>query len=242
MTLDYDHALALLNGRITKKVANNTYARLDPDGVIVRLHGTDILTFRPNGEVVYNSGGWLTVTTKDRLNSFGADGIRISQEAGRWSVYRIGHWDGALTDFYDGMTIKDGQLVTAAAHSGDPDKKIKRDIDRYVKGYTNEEIARLMARAAEHGTSGDCWFCGLFADALGDNTDHLLSHLEDDYRMVTLAYNAVKAAGYRDPAVILHVSPNSVRRAIRRYLRARLATSTAGAKGPLSTGFALRPN
>lgn len=251
-TNDYGRALAWLNGRKTKKLANNTYARLADDGsVLVRYHETDVTTFRPNGEVEYHSGGWLTMTTKDRLNRYGAAGITITQTKGRWYVFgpfafdnsipyaewrarATEHWNSPLTDYHDGMVIRDGQLVTPAVHSGDPDKKVKREIDRYVKGYTDEEIARLLAKAAERGTSGDCWYCAMrvvgtdqpLGEAQG-STGHLLSHLEEDYRMATLAYNAVAEAGYRDPAFILHTYPDGVRRSIRKYLRKRLATNTA---------------
>lgn len=241
---DYDYWTAFLNGRDHRKVSNNTYARLLADGSIrIKYHNTDILIFHSNGEVEYQTGGWLTSTTKQRLNDFGATGIRISQTKGRWFVYAQGKWDGPLTDYYDGMRVKDGQLVTEAVHAEDPDKKIKRDIDRYVKLYTDEKLAELI----EQDGRGDCWFCqmrvvGTDGESLGESTGdhgHLLNHLEEGYVMINLAYNAVKAAGYRNPAVILRYG-DLTRRAIRRYLRQRLATNTAGAAGgpkPIASGF-----
>lgn len=241
---DYGYLVDVLNGRDKRKLANNTYARREDDGrIVIRYHDTDILKFSPNGDVEYQSGGWLTYTTKERFNSFGAKGVRISQTKGRWYVYANGSWTGPLSDYYDGMVVNGNQLVTPARNNEDPDKKIKRDIDRYVKGYTDEVLAELV----ETDGKGDCWYCqmrvvGTDGVALGDhtgNTDHLLSHIEENYRMINLAYNAVKAAGYGHPAVILRYG-DMTRKAIKRYLRQRLAPNTAGAAGgpkPIAQGF-----
>lgn len=91
----YKKAEIRLNGRTSKKVANNTTLRLDllplvtgqaePQRAIrLRLHLTDILTFLPDGSTVVNSGGWKTVTTKARLNDWLPFGWRLVQSAGQW--------------------------------------------------------------------------------------------------------------------------------------------------------------
>lgn len=66
-----------------KPMANNTrlYARLDC--FALRLHDTDVLRIHPDGWEI-NSGGWRTVTTKQRLNDFGPVGI--SQRDFTWYV------------------------------------------------------------------------------------------------------------------------------------------------------------
>lgn len=62
-----------------RPVANNTRLvktrALDENGDYVecygiRLHATVVVTFLPSGNVKLNSGGWTTVTTQDRINSF----------------------------------------------------------------------------------------------------------------------------------------------------------------------------
>ena len=54
-----------------KIIANNTVEYIKPDGTkVIRLHHTDILEFPPRGGVIFNSGGWKTVTTKSRMNEF----------------------------------------------------------------------------------------------------------------------------------------------------------------------------
>ncbi len=244
---DYGYWTDFLNGRAHRKVANNTYARLEDDGrIVVKYHDTDILTFFPNGEVEYQSGGWLTYTTKDRFNRFGAHGVQISQDKGRWYLYRRGDWHDVVSDYYDGMRVKDGQLATGIKHTGDPDKKIKAAIDRYVKLYTDEKVAEMIA-ASQEAALGDCWYCQMRVSGtgvpLGEHTgdhDHLLQHVKESYVQISTIYNAVVAAGYRVPAVILHGNCDMARRALRRYLRQRLATHTAGAAGgskPISQGF-----
>jgi hypothetical protein len=248
---DYAGMVAVLNGRQHRKISHNTYARLEEDGrIVVKLHDTDILTFHPNGEVEYQSGGWLTITTKERMNRFGAAGVTISQTKGRWFVYstRTSDWlhgiREPLSDYYEGIRVRDGQVTTGVKHSGDPDKKIKAAIDRYVKLYTDEKVAELIA-ASERGPLGDCWYCQMRVQGtgvpLGEHTgdhDHLLQHVKDRYVQISTIYNAVVAAGYRVPAVILHGNCDMARRALRRYLRQRLATHTAGAGAkPISQGF-----
>lgn len=60
-----------LTGRckLRRKIANNTYAERRGEAIAVRLHDTDVVTFHPNGDIQLNTGGWFTVTTKERMNS-----------------------------------------------------------------------------------------------------------------------------------------------------------------------------
>ena len=96
--MKYSEALALLNGRETKKIANNTYLVHRGEGVIaLRLHSTDVLTFRP-GSVTYDTGGWRTVTTKARFNRFGPSGVRVYSDKKVWTVYREGEFVEAYED------------------------------------------------------------------------------------------------------------------------------------------------
>jgi hypothetical protein len=87
-------------------VANNTYARLDGEDVVVRYHATDIVRLREDGSVVLNSGGWHTYTTKERLNYFTT--ARVFQRNFKWFVRTA---DGVVP-FSDGMVLSgDGRLV-----------------------------------------------------------------------------------------------------------------------------------
>jgi hypothetical protein len=47
---------------------NTTIIRRDNGDLAVRLHDTDVVTYHADDSVTLDSGGWLTVTTKDRMN------------------------------------------------------------------------------------------------------------------------------------------------------------------------------
>lgn len=76
-----------LNGRQSRRLAHNTYAELDDDGSVgVRFHATRILTFHPEGTFTVSTGGWRTVTTKQRLNALLPAGFRIFSERYAWQI------------------------------------------------------------------------------------------------------------------------------------------------------------
>jgi hypothetical protein len=100
----YDQAGEALKGRPYRTIANNTglYARTD-SSVTLRLHTTDVITFRPDGALVLNSGGWSTVTTKQRINAvIRAHGWNVYAEARVWYV---AHRSGATFKFREGFVI-----------------------------------------------------------------------------------------------------------------------------------------
>lgn len=45
-----------------------TLARLGDGTIRVTYHSTDVVTVRPNGDIVLDTGGWFTATTKVRMN------------------------------------------------------------------------------------------------------------------------------------------------------------------------------
>mgnify|MGYP005834018917 FL=1 len=87
-----------------RKLANNTYLTVREDGGFgIKLHDTEVVIHYPD-RVVLDSGGWLTVTTKARMNEF--TDLRIYQDSYDWFV------DGIVSNtsipFTDGMTIQLG--------------------------------------------------------------------------------------------------------------------------------------
>ena len=85
------------------KIANNTYMETDHNGVITyRLHHTTVVTVFPSGCVRFSSGGWQTVTTKNRLNRYGC-GYCIYQRAGEWFVSHP--QIPRDVPFFDGITL-----------------------------------------------------------------------------------------------------------------------------------------
>jgi hypothetical protein len=69
---NYAEALAVLAGRESVRLGNNTYLEhLNGLQFIgVRLHSTYIVRFHENGTVTLHTGGYYTVTTKERINHF----------------------------------------------------------------------------------------------------------------------------------------------------------------------------
>lgn len=71
--MDYQSANAKLHGRciLSRKLQNNTYLRRRDGGrIAVRLHATDVITFHPDNSITLNTGGWNTITTRQRINSY----------------------------------------------------------------------------------------------------------------------------------------------------------------------------
>lgn len=103
-----------------KPLANNT--RLfgpDADGAYrVQLHCTDVVTLRRNGTCVLRTGGWETVTTADRIRSFGpwqGWGAPLPyagrSESRGWTVTLR---DGSPGAFFDGIRVNAAGVVLAA--------------------------------------------------------------------------------------------------------------------------------
>lgn len=130
------------NRRLSKKVANNTYAelRLLSNGVAraplsvqdwedypethravaIRLHKTDVVTYTGDGRLLLSTGGWKTMTTKARINDFTPTGVNVYSLKGDWRVYYSGGPYGPTPQaaksipFVDGVTLEINSLVGIA--------------------------------------------------------------------------------------------------------------------------------
>ncbi len=104
--MNYTKANELLTGRCheSRRIGNNTYLQRRPGGEIaVRLHRTDIVTYRPDGSVILDSGGWRTVTTKARINQYMPAECSLYQRDWEWYLER----DGS-----DPIVFEDGMYAT----------------------------------------------------------------------------------------------------------------------------------
>jgi hypothetical protein len=88
--------------RKAKKVANNTLRIETEKGYIIRLHDTNILEFDGKGYIL-DSGGFMTKTTKERLNEYLPEPFYISQKNFEWFI-TIGN-DGEKIPFFDGIKL-----------------------------------------------------------------------------------------------------------------------------------------
>ena len=83
--LTFSQCESLIGKRDSKKLENNTYLeRINPDCYGVRLHSTYVVRVYRDGRYVIDSGGWLTVTTKDRINKYSP--CRVHQSKHVWYI------------------------------------------------------------------------------------------------------------------------------------------------------------
>ena len=84
-----------------KKIGNNTFEVIYKDGCkAIRLHRTDVVTYRRDGACILNTDGWKTRTTKDRINKHSP--VTVCQVEGKWWVYPK---DGHPLRYHDYMVI-----------------------------------------------------------------------------------------------------------------------------------------
>lgn len=175
-----------------KKLANNTWEYIRPDGArVIRLHLTDILTFLPDGSVRLNSGGWRTSTTKGRMNAYLPPGWSIWQHRGIWTLTRNGN---PSVLYADGMVINPDDTVTGAAPEGD-DKAKAREV-KAIAEYARKFAKAFLAGEVPKPSGGDCWGCHLREEKTGANAfglDHYREHIKSGYFVPSLLCNACAA-------------------------------------------------
>ena len=221
--MNYKEANELLIGRCrnSRKLANNTYLHRNGEDICVRLHNTDVVTFKPNGEAILDSGGWKTVTTKERINKYSPVGV--FQNKGQWY---IGDWNSNIKEcplFFDGMIISKSGKVKRPKHKDGNAEKLLKLINAYCK-----ELKGL--KELPKPSLGDCWFCSISAGdknkPLGDFvhlTQHLEDHLKEKYIHGSLILNAIEWAGCRNPALLFEMDVRvNIVNAVRRYFKAKL--------------------
>ena len=227
----------------SKIVDHNTVEcrRINGDRVI-RLHLTDIITFKPNGDIVLDSGGWQTVTTKERMNKFLPIGWYLTQSKNVWYLER-GRWDDPDREEYvykDGITI----LGTGGVSGAGENRKLLDKRLKQIKVYVDGFMKKLTSRNLPQPSNGDCWYC-LFKDKdgktwgdMGDKSGHILEHFKDKYYVPSLLMNAIKEIPISDAAKSAigywlkyhdgrcesfeNVSKEQVKKSLTRYLKRRL--------------------
>jgi hypothetical protein len=99
----YAEAVKMVKGKRNanrRKVGNNTYAEILHDGSVgIMLHSTYVVKIHPDNTYTLNSGGWQTLTTKDRINQYSPR--YVYQKNFGWFV-KIGD---KSYPFMDGMVV-----------------------------------------------------------------------------------------------------------------------------------------
>ncbi len=244
--MTYEQLDARLTGRNqrSRKLANNTYAeRRDADTIAIRLHATDVVTYHKDGRVVFNDGGWLTVTTKERMNQCGPDWLSVGSIRGRWFVTLAGDYSNPVP-YADGITFKDGAVYAGSTDAATvkaedaANEQTRKDITNFLRRIKPAEVVTAL-----DNMGGDCLFCQLHdkdGASMGDlgSNDHLRSHMAEHYVVGSMIVNAVRERGYGSPDVIMsliyrHAKGNNEHNrvpevdrmltdALRKYLRKRL--------------------
>jgi len=179
-----------------KKVAGNTveYHRANGDRV-VRFYKTDILTFSADGAIVFDTGGWKTKTTKERINRFLPTGLMLYSDRGTWYLYQGAGYpsktaSGSRHVYADGIKVSGDGGVTGTG-SEKKQNAMKKLIARYC-----EKIKKLESLPMPD--SGDCWYCCMkTADGktLGESVEnsHIIEHVKESYVHGSLILNAMKS-------------------------------------------------
>lgn len=186
--------------RTSKKLRNNTYVQVrDAETVAIRLHQTDILTFKANGDITLNSGGWRTVTTKARMNEYLPDNWYVSQSKGVWYLStRPGFED--IGRFEDGMTIQADGTIKGMLPLIPKMDAIDRNLKKRIKKYSVDFVAALE-RGEVKPSNGDCWHCLMVSvdngKTLGELTksDHITDHMKEGYFVFALLNRALETFG-----------------------------------------------
>ena len=231
--LTYESASKLLGNRADKKLARNTYLRMEEGKAVVKFWDTDIITITPDNVYTLTSGGYNTFTTKDRLNTFSP--VHIWREKGLWYACEGPGGNPIKTLFEDGMQVDANGHVLSEV--GCPDlpkymRKVDRLVAKYIKGY----IASIMeAGELPEDTSGDCWFCLMKSVDHPENKelmgyDHYLSHFADKYYVPSILLKGMNEVPYGDRGFVWSImkanvgqgrEPYQLRYTLGRFFRTR---------------------
>jgi hypothetical protein len=146
---NYIQALNFLGDKETRKLCNNTTLHKYRDGTLaIQLHWTDVISFKPNRDTVFDTGGWRSVTTKDRINEFSE--YSVYSKKGEWVVRSK---DETEYLFERGMVIKaDGSISTCPYYAitlgniSGQECKSKEDMLSIIKELDKKTIAKFLNR------------------------------------------------------------------------------------------------
>jgi hypothetical protein len=178
-----------------KPLQNNTRLFKRGDNYAVRLHQTDVVTIHRDGSYTLDSGGWLTVTTKDRINGYAP--CQVWSEKGIWYV---SYCDGRYL-YADGMRLLANGKVEGAktAEKSKAALKEQKQLRKDAAEYAKEYIRKLFAGEIPAPSGGDCWLCCLVGSdgkGMGDNDpNHMKEHLKEPYYVPTILKRAMDDFG-----------------------------------------------
>lgn len=183
-----------------KPVANNTRLFERENGSIaIQLHSTDVVTYHSDDSCTLDSGGWQTVTTKERMNCY-APG-RVYSDKGVWYV----NYCSKQYLYADGMTLHNDGTVTGAKEFNKELEKLVQKKRTKIRNYAKLFVDALYKGKIAAPSAGDCFFCQMvvadgkdkgkpLGEACKDHS-HIESHLAEKYFVPSLLYRALEAFG-----------------------------------------------
>lgn len=183
---------------VAKLVARNTLDYTTPDGVRrVRYHDTDVVTVAPDGTVKLDTGGYNTLTTRDRINGYGGHDVCVYSNKGTIFARRGHGWS-------DGVPFRDTATIS-------PDGKITPDqspaelsvLPKLIDGYI-KALKANYPRLNDDGTpdsGGDPWMISGSIPSADVALDWLGAGEEPSgkpYIFNTIIYHACIASGHKE--------------------------------------------
>lgn len=188
-----------------KPYGNNTRIVKTEQGYGVKYHATVVVNVLTDRWVL-NTGGWQTVTTKQRINENAP--VYINQEKHIWYI------DG-ITPYQDGIEVdRDGRILSEIDYSEvERQEQVLRKIKKYVRDFANHGVS--------DPSGGDCWIClGLIQN--NGNPTCLQSHIDDSYYHGSLLVNALNHSGYISK---IGLDKTAIRQVLFKYLKFHLLTN-----------------
>lgn len=241
----------------SRKIANNTYLqRRGPNRIAVKFHNTDVVTYVREPDSIdfrwgieLNSGGWLTMSTKDRMNSHIPRPCQVFSRDGRWFVTRAESltdptldWDNAPA-YADGMSLWRMGPLGIWYVKGEADENVvaredahNKRINKLITAYMRSTVVKKRLESPHYGPPedfgpNDCPWCrrvyAFDGDGEGNAADYRIlgdvlgdtQHLIEHLLDKTLPLTLVYAACANE----YRVQVSSIaKRDLRKYLRDRL--------------------
>lgn len=212
--------------RESKMEARNTLRAVLADGTIIwRYHSTTVFTRLSDGSVHLNTGGWDTLTTRDRMNMAlhrdgPAGGFHFSVGTDRGVLYL--HRRKSAAPYGDGKSWPFNAWASIGPRGGDIQtdqdmtqaKADRKALDAYMKAWRATPMQDMMERSA-----GDPW---VLPDEHGKLDSYFVRDwIESRYCFGKLALWALEFSGRANAGRLLPMFPRDIiDSAVRRYLRA----------------------
>ncbi len=165
MTMNTFHDFKRLENTRRRKLANNTHLIIrSDDGYGIRLHDTEVIIHYPHN-IILNTGGWQTVTTKARMNEFSC--AQVFSDKGVWMVT----WHGEIYPYADGINLDNDGSVCGEGVNPNATKKLRKRVLKFAKDYADA----FMAGDVPAPSGGDCWLCMM------PKPSCIQSHMDENY-------------------------------------------------------------